>query len=125
MTHQEHVSEHTPWTRYLWTWVALLVLTTLTFGLSYLPLGPWEMPVAMLIAAAKGALVILFFMHLVEMKRVIALVPLAVIGFMTLLLGLMGADVISRHTFPPAPLPLEAPKPLDLRPPPAGGSFAR
>lgn len=52
--------------RLIWTFAALLLLTGLAFGVSYLPLGPWGSPVAMSIALGKSVLIALFFMHLVE-----------------------------------------------------------
>lgn len=43
---------------------ALIVLTGITVGVAYVPLGPFSIPVAIAIAATKAALVVLFFMHL-------------------------------------------------------------
>lgn len=42
----------------------LIVLTALTVGVAYVPLGPLGVPVAIAIAAAKATLVVLFFMAL-------------------------------------------------------------
>lgn len=42
----------------------LIVLTLLTVGVAYVPLGPLNVPVAIAIATAKAALVVLFFMAL-------------------------------------------------------------
>ncbi|HZZ71966.1 MAG TPA: cytochrome C oxidase subunit IV family protein [Pirellulales bacterium] len=42
---------------------ALLLLTLLTVGVSFVDLGRWHLIVGLGIAAAKGALVILIFMH--------------------------------------------------------------
>ena len=43
---------------------ALIVLTVVTVGVAYVPLGPLGVPVAIGIATAKATLVVLFFMHL-------------------------------------------------------------
>jgi len=43
---------------------ALIVLTVLTVVAAALPLGPLDMPVAILIAVAKASLVVLYFMAL-------------------------------------------------------------
>lgn len=43
---------------------ALIVLTIITVGVAYVPLGPLAVPVAIAIAAAKASLVVLFFMAL-------------------------------------------------------------
>ncbi len=46
------------------TFGALIVLTLLTYGATYVDLGPLNLFVAMGIAAVKAGLVALFFMHL-------------------------------------------------------------
>lgn len=43
---------------------ALIVLTIITVGAAYVPLGPLNVPVALAIAMTKAGLVVLFFMHL-------------------------------------------------------------
>ena len=43
---------------------ALILLTIITVGAAYVPLGPLTVPVAIGIAVAKASLVVLFFMHL-------------------------------------------------------------
>ena len=42
----------------------LILLTIITVGVAYVPLGPLGVPVAIGIAVAKASLVVLFFMHL-------------------------------------------------------------
>ncbi|HMJ06913.1 MAG TPA: cytochrome C oxidase subunit IV family protein [Chthoniobacterales bacterium] len=48
---------------YTFTGLALLALLALTIGVAYVDLGPLNTAVAMAISLAKGALIILFFMH--------------------------------------------------------------
>ncbi len=90
--------------RYTLTLGGLLLLTTLTLGLSFLQLGPFAVPVAMAIAVAKSVLVALFFMHLVEQRTtnwVAFVVSLLIAGT---LIGLAALDVLSRaqvHLPPP------------------------
>ena len=43
---------------------ALLFLTAVTAWVSWIDLGPWSAPVAILSATIKASLVILFFMHI-------------------------------------------------------------
>ena len=43
---------------------ALILLTIITVGAAYVPLGPLTVPVAIGIAVTKASLVVLFFMHL-------------------------------------------------------------
>lgn len=81
---------------YVLTFVALLALTALTFGLSFLSLGTWAVPVAMTIAAAKAGLVAVFFMHLAEQatpNRVAALIGL-LIGLLLIVFATL--DVATR-----------------------------
>lgn len=82
---------------YLRTYAALLALTALTFGLSFAGLGAWGIVLALAIAAAKGALVALFFMHLVEQRAVNALAFGTSLLLLALLLGLAAADVATRE----------------------------
>ncbi len=89
---------------YLATWVALLLLTALSFGLSYVALGWAEMPVAMLIATIKATLVAFFFMHLVEAPFAYRFSLLVAVLMVILLVGLSVADVDTR-----APLPVTQP----------------
>src|SRR4029078_3842083 len=49
---------------YVAVFLALLVGTGLTVAASYVDLGIWNTPVAMLIAVSKASLVVFFFMHL-------------------------------------------------------------
>ena len=49
---------------YIVTEVALLAFLALTIAAAYLNLGPFNILVAMAISAAKGTLIILFFMHI-------------------------------------------------------------
>jgi cytochrome c oxidase subunit 4 len=64
---------------YIIVWAALLVMTAVTVGVSYLNLGLWNAS----IASFKAALVALYFMHLRhEIKLVLgfALFPLLILA---------------------------------------------
>ncbi len=68
---------------YMFVFGALLVGTVLTVAASYieLPHGP-GIALALLIACAKGSLVVLFFMHMIDEKKLIYWVmALAVVFF--------------------------------------------
>lgn len=121
---REHVAEHAPSARYLGTWIGLLALTTLSLGLSFVRTGAWEIPIALLIAVAKSTLVLLFFMHLVEQKRIHAFVLVVASSLVVLLLSIVSADVLTRRTFPATPLPEVLPGPPRILPPPPGGAAA-
>ncbi len=64
---------------YIIVWLALLIMTGVTLGVSYLNLGMGNVAVALLIASVKAALVALYFMHLRFENRLVwafAVVPL-------------------------------------------------
>ena len=68
---------------YMMVFAALFVGTIITVGASYIDLstGP-AVVLALLIACAKGSLVVLFFMHLIDEKKLIYwLMALAVAFF--------------------------------------------
>jgi cytochrome c oxidase subunit 4 len=83
--------------RYAAVWAALLVLTLGTYGLSrfHIP-GAWGVAVALGIAAAKGTLVALFFMHLWDQRGANRLVFVTSIVFVALLIGLTLSDNATR-----------------------------
>lgn len=78
-------------THYVLTWVALLVLSVVTFFASRSLYPPWEVPVALAIATTKAALVIMVFMHMIEQRFVnrfvfaVALLFVVILVFLTLL----------------------------------------
>ncbi len=81
---------------YAYTFAGLLLLTTLTFALSFAPLGAWHVPVALLIAAAKTLLIACFFMHLIE-QRASNWIALAVaVLLLIVFVGLSVLDVVTR-----------------------------
>jgi cytochrome c oxidase subunit 4 len=78
--------------RLVLVWAALGALLALTVTLSFLPMGVWRLPASLAIAAAKGGLIVWFFMELRGaggLTRIAALVSLL---FLTLLIGLPGLD---------------------------------
>lgn len=76
---------------------ALIALSLLTLGLSFVPLGGAGIPLALGIAAGKAVLVALFFMHLVEQRAVNALVPVVVIVLVALFVGITAGEVAARQ----------------------------
>ncbi|WP_233610002.1 MULTISPECIES: cytochrome C oxidase subunit IV family protein [Corallococcus] len=108
--------------------VVLLALTALTYGLHRLPHGAWSLPVALLIAAAKGLLIALFYMHLREQRASNGLVLITSVVFVAVLLAICVLETRTRFrpTIPPGPFPVEAlpgamQDPRSARPPePAG-----
>jgi cytochrome c oxidase subunit 4 len=62
-THAEE-EHHVPYKVYFIVWGALLVLTAVTVGVSYVDMKNVTVLTAMLIAATKSMLVLLYFMHI-------------------------------------------------------------
>lgn len=81
---------------YAAAWLALVVLTAVTFAVARVDLGGWNIVAAMLIATTKGATVVLVFMHLLEHASINR--AYLVLGFLfaALLAGLVLADVGTR-----------------------------
>ena len=82
-THTEHASDTRAEARtYLLTLVALLILTAITVGASYIQFGSANVVIALTIATIKAIIVALIFMHLLHDKPVNAVI--AVAGFIFL-----------------------------------------
>jgi cytochrome c oxidase subunit 4 len=60
----DHVPHVAPLRVYLATWGALVVLTAITVGASYVDFGPGNLAIALLIATVKATVVAALFMHL-------------------------------------------------------------
>ncbi|MEO6603317.1 MAG: cytochrome C oxidase subunit IV family protein [Polyangiaceae bacterium] len=89
--------------------VSLLALAGLSFGLSYLQLGSWALPMALAIAALKAGLVLTAFMEFNHQSASVKLGAALAVLMLALLLGLLLADIATREPAPlPAPLGLEA-----------------
>src|SRR5262249_17915324 len=97
-TMAEHV---VPPRTYYTVFAALLVLTLLTVGASYLELGPLHTVVALLIAATKALLVVLFFMHVLYSPRLIWVVIAGALFWLAILIGLTVTDYWTRPLLAP------------------------
>lgn len=82
---------------YLATFAALVALTFLTVGISFLDLGAWHTVAGLTIAVCKASLVALFFMHLLHGDRLPWLVVGGALLWLAILLGLTLADYLTRH----------------------------
>lgn len=85
--------------------VALVLLTLLTVGLSFLDMeGTWHTVFGVSIACVKASLVGIFFMHLVHSKSATWGVVLVAIFWLSIVLGaLMFSDYTTRSWFPFTP----------------------
>jgi cytochrome c oxidase subunit 4 len=85
-------------TRVLFAWIALIALMLTSLASAYMPLGPWNLVVGIVIAAIKSLIVLTVFM---ELRRAPALLRIAAaIGFamLALLFSLSGVDYATRET---------------------------
>ncbi|MGQ0720920.1 MAG: cytochrome C oxidase subunit IV family protein [Candidatus Eiseniibacteriota bacterium] len=74
------------------TWAALIVLTVVTVGSTYIDLGDLNIVIALLIAVVKSAFVVLFFMHLKYDKPFHAIVFVSATLFVMLFISLALMD---------------------------------
>ena len=83
--HHHDISGHVK--TYFMVFGALMVLTIITVGVSYLDISiPLAITIALIVATIKGSLVALFFMHLSNERRIIYWVlALTVIFFVFLM----------------------------------------
>lgn len=94
-----HADDHdhvVPVRTYVFVFLALLAGTGLTVGASYVDLGIWNTPVAMLIAVTKASLVVVFFMHLKYSPRLYWVWVGAALFFLAHLILGTGADYLAR-----------------------------
>ena len=84
--HEDHHHVSPIW-EFTAVFVTLLFLTILTYLVSFPGLGPWSLPVAMIIALMKGSLVVLYFMHLKYEDRFYAFVFCVTLLFVAIFFG--------------------------------------
>jgi cytochrome c oxidase subunit 4 len=98
--------------------VALLALTTLSYGVAHLHLGNWGLVVALAIAVVKASLVAFFYMHLSERSGGPRLVFATAGLFVAILIGLILVEASDRPSavMPPGPFPVERLPGLDSQP---------
>ncbi len=99
--HEPEETQHGPsLSLMLGVFAALLGLTGLTVIVAYQDLGRFSAAVALAIAATKGTLVVLYFMHLRYASRLIALYAGSGLFFLAILLGITLGEAAGR---PPQP----------------------
>jgi cytochrome c oxidase subunit IV len=75
---------------------ALMVLTAVTVGVAFLPLGVLNFPVAITIAVTKATLVVLYFMHVKYSSRLTKMIVGMALFFLFTMFGLTLTDYLSR-----------------------------
>jgi cytochrome c oxidase subunit IV len=81
---------------YLVTGIVLLAFLALTITAAYVDLGPFNTVVAMAISLAKGALIVLFFMHMRYSKPILWVFVGAGFFWLGIMLVLAMSDYMSR-----------------------------
>ena len=109
-------SSHSSVLRYAVVFLALLILAAVSYGLSRLDLGEWNLLAAMAIAFVKAALVVLFFMHLWDHGGASRLTLAIALCFIAILMGLTVADVGFRFPVANPPTSVQARRYMGDRP---------
>ena len=95
-----HAEFHVPMSTYVIVFVLLMVGLIVTVIAAFIDLGEANMIVAMLIAGAKAALVILYFMHVKYASRLTKIFVSAAFLWLALLFALTFTDYVSRNWLP-------------------------
>jgi cytochrome c oxidase subunit 4 len=104
-THTEHASDPKAEARaHVLTLVALLILTAITVGASYINFGSGNVVIALAIATVKASIVALFFMHLLHDKPVNGIIAVTGFLFLGILLMFDFIDIDSRKDVEPTNL---------------------
>jgi cytochrome c oxidase subunit 4 len=90
MQHHEHPL--VPYGVYVKVWGVLMVLTVITVAVSYVDMKQVTVLTACLIAATKGLLVILYFMHIRFEQRLYAVMIMVVFVTYAVFIGLTFVD---------------------------------
>lgn len=93
MTPQKHILPFALLTR---IWLALMVLTGVTVGVTSFDFGYLNVLVAMTVASTKALLVIFFFMHLKYENRMLGVFVLLVFVILAIFIGFTFFDVAMR-----------------------------
>jgi cytochrome c oxidase subunit 4 len=91
--HRPHIL---PVRTYLGVFAALVALTAITVGVSYVSFGAWNLVIALVVATTKAALVALIFMHLRYDARFNSIVIVAALVFLGAFIGITRSDLAYR-----------------------------
>jgi cytochrome c oxidase subunit 4 len=93
---EEHSRHIVPLRTYLAVAAALLLLTAITVTVSYVPLGGYNVLVALTIAAFKASLVALFFMHLKYDRKIYLVIFVIAVTFLAVFIVFTMFDTLHR-----------------------------
>lgn len=97
--HSHHI---VPVSTYLIVFVVLLVLLVITVAVAFVNLGNFNLPVALAIAAVKGALIIMYFMEVKYQSKLIWVFASSSFVFLLIMLVLTMNDYLTRAVDPHA-----------------------
>lgn len=99
----EHEHEHDPSTRFYYViFAVLMALLLATIGAAYINLGPFNFLMAMSIATVKAVLVVLYFMHVRDSRRLTMLFAGSGFAWLLVLIVLTFNDYLTRRWLEPA-----------------------
>jgi cytochrome c oxidase subunit 4 len=81
---------------YVVIFAILLALLVATVAGAYMPLGPFHLPVALVIAAAKAALIIMYFMHVRYSNKLTWIFSTAAFFWLAIMLVFSLSDYFTR-----------------------------
>jgi cytochrome c oxidase subunit IV len=98
---------------YMMVFFALMILTAITVFVANIPLGMFNVPVALGIATVKATLVALFFMHVKYSEKLVSLFLVASIAWLILMLTgtMMDPPFRTKVSTGAGPMDAEAPMP--------------
>jgi cytochrome c oxidase subunit IV len=100
MTHDAAIPVRT----YIFVLVALVLMTFLTVGVSFISLSPsWHMAIGLSIGTVKAALVLLFFMHVIHSPKLVWVVIAVALLWLLILVSLTYTDYLTRGLIPGMP----------------------
>jgi cytochrome c oxidase subunit 4 len=114
---KDHVPHVLPLSTYLKTWAALMVLTAITVGVSYLNFGGANLWIALIVASIKASIVALVFMHLFYDHKFHSIIMVITILFLGVFISFTMFDTETRGKHSEA---IEGERPADVKQPFAG-----
>jgi cytochrome c oxidase subunit 4 len=106
---------------YVGVWLALLVFTGITVGVSYFDFGSLNLVVAMLVATMKASMVALIFMHLWWDEKFNLVLFVATLLFVSIFFGFTSMDLFTRGLVDP----VEKNFVKQMPPPPTAGNLGK
>jgi len=88
--------ESAPYSLYLLTWLALVLLTATTVTVAGLNFGRLSILVALVIAGIKSSIVLTWFMHLRQESKLFHMILLVTIVVLVIAIGLTFTDILYR-----------------------------